>query len=56
MEAIDKVKQPELEKPPRRTRKERVAQAEEGTKAVEENMNPPEEAEPGKRIRRTRKA
>lgn len=47
-EAIDKVAKPELEKVPRRTRKERTAKAEADAQAqaddVEGAMNPPEEA------------
>ena len=70
MAVADTVPKPELETVPRRTRKERIAKAEQesvadvdkGTGAIvgedplEGNMNPPETPEPGTRTRRVRRS
>lgn len=63
-EVADSVPKPDLQKPPRRTRKERVAEqvasdevpddAETPAEPLEDAMNPPETPEPRQRRRRTR--
>lgn len=63
-EIADSVPKPDLQKPPRRTRKERVAEqvtsdevledAETPAEPLEDAMNPPETPEPRQRRRRTR--
>lgn len=53
-EIADSVPKPDLQKPPRRTRKERVAEQVTSDEVPEDAMNPPETPEPRQRRRRTR--
>ena len=53
-EIADSVPKPDLQKPPRRTRKERVAEQVTSDEVPEDAMNPPETSVRGQRRRRTR--